>query len=109
MKRKAPSAPAGLGQRAREWWRKMQAEYAVVDAGGLALLETAARAYGRMEQARALLDKEGVTTVDRWGQRRLHPAASVERDSRAGLLAALRCLHLDVEPVRDHAGRPGGR
>jgi hypothetical protein len=32
----------------------------------------------------------------------------VARDARSGMLAAMRQLHFDVEPVRDRVGRPGG-
>ena len=63
-------------------------------------------AYDRAEAARALLERDGITILDRWGQVKPHPAAAIERDARSGLLAALRALNLDVEPLRDRAGRP---
>jgi hypothetical protein len=74
----------------------------------LLLLETGMRAFDRCEAARALLDRDGVVVTDRWGQSKQHPAAAVERDARAGLLAALRALCLDVEPLQPRVGRPGG-
>jgi hypothetical protein len=33
----------------------------------------------------------------------------VERDSRAQWLAALKALNLDLEPLHDKPGRPGGK
>ena len=45
---------------------------------------------------------------DRFGQVKSHPLLSVERDSRAQYLAALKALNLDLEPLRDKPGRPGG-
>ena len=58
-------------------------------------------------EALAAIKKDGAYTVDKYGQRRSHPAATVLRDARAGELSALRQLHLDMEPIRD-VGRPGG-
>jgi len=101
-------APKGLSKPAREFWARLQNEYEITDAGGLALLEQAARAFHRAEDARALLDKEGCVFKDKWDQPKTHPAAAVERDARAGLLAALRALNLDLEPVKK-IGRPPGR
>ena len=98
--KKPPTAPKGLTAGARSFWTKLQAEYVVVDAGGLALLEVATRAFERMEQARAILKKEGVAVRDRWGQVRAHPLVVVERDARSGLLMALRNMNLDIEPTR---------
>jgi hypothetical protein len=83
-------------------------EFAIRDEGGLLLLETAMRALDRAESARTLLERDGVVITDRWGQQKPHPAAAVERDARAGMLQALKALNLDVEPLRDRPGRPGG-
>ena len=105
---KAAKPPAGLSKAALEFWKDLRDEYAISDAGGLRVLEVAARAFARLEEARELLDREGCVFKDRWGQPRPHPAATVERDARAGLLRALQHLHLDVEPIRDKIGRPGG-
>ena len=102
-------APKGLSAAARGWWRKLTAEYAIEDDGGRLLLEQALRSFDRAEAARALLDTDGVVVRDRWGQQKPHPAASIERDARAGMLSALRQMNLDVEPLRDGPGRPGGR
>jgi P27 family predicted phage terminase small subunit len=104
-----PKPPKDLKGGARDFWTRLQTEYGIADQGGLAALELAVRAFARMEEARRLLDAEGVVVKDRWGQSKPHPAAQIERDARAGVLAALRELHLDVEPIRDRIGRPPGR
>lgn len=106
---KSPSPPKGLSPGARQFWRGVQEEYAIVDPAGLALLEVAARAWARLEGARMVVDAEGAVVKDRWGQSKPHPAANVERDARSGFLAALRALQLDVEPLKAGPGRPGGR
>lgn len=91
-----PRAPAGLSVAGRGLWQRLRTEYSILDAGGLAVLEQAARCYDRAEEARRMLDREGVVVKDRWGQRKPHPAAPVERDARAQLLAALRQLNIET-------------
>ena len=100
--------PKGLSTAARRWWRQIQAEYGIEDPGGLLVLQSACEAFDRMRQAQAILKDEGVTTTDRFGQRRSHPAVTIERDSRGQMLAAVKQLNLDLEPLRDRPGRPGG-
>jgi hypothetical protein len=63
---KAPRAPRGLSGEARSLWRRLQSEYGICDAGGLALLEAAVRAYARMDEARRQLDRDGCVVTDRW-------------------------------------------
>ena len=108
LKKLAP-APKTLSPEAKDWWRKLVTEYGIEDDAGLLLLQTALESLDLMRTAQRAIKKDGATVRDRWAQVKPHPLLSVERDSRAGLLAALRELHLDLEPVRDRAGRPGGR
>ena len=100
--------PMGLSEPAKKWYRRLLAEFEIRDDAGRLLLETAMRAFDRGESARALLERDGVVITDRWGQSKPHPAAAIERDARSGMLAAMRALNLDVEPLRDRPGRPGG-
>lgn len=85
------------------------AEYNISDAGGLLLLQTALEAFDRMRQAQALIQKHGGVTVDPNDQLKTNPATVIERDSRAAMLAALKALNLDLEPLNPRPGRPGGR
>jgi phage terminase small subunit len=103
------AAPKGLSPAARGWWKLLLADFAIEDPAGRLLLETALRNFDRAEAARRLLDEQGIVITDRWGQSKPHPAAAVERDARSGMLAAFRALNLDLEPLRDRPGRPGGR
>jgi P27 family predicted phage terminase small subunit len=105
---RSPRPPAGLCPASRALWRRLVREYAITDSGGLALLELAAQAYRRLVEARAILDKQGVTITDRHGQLRAHPLVNVERDARIAVVATLKQLGLDLEPV-GNVGRPGGR
>lgn len=101
--------PKNLGREAKNLWRKIQADYQISDEAGLLILATGLEAFDRMRQAQDILKAEGMTTLDRFSQPRPHPAAAIERDSRAAMLAALKQLNLDLEPLRDGPGRPPGR
>ncbi len=100
--------PKSLGREGRRFWNAIIREYRITDSGGLELLRTAAECRDLECAAMATATAEGFSTVDRYGQKRPHPLLSVARDARRLKLSALKDLHLDVEPVRDRPGRPGG-
>jgi P27 family predicted phage terminase small subunit len=104
----APQPPQALSKAARSRWRQLVDEYAITDPAGLQILEAALEAFDRMRAAQRTIKKDGATFKDRYGQPRAHPLLVVERDSRAAMLAALKQLNLDLEPLRDRPGRPGG-
>jgi phage terminase small subunit len=56
-------------------------------------------AFDRMRQAQALIKKEGITIVDRFGQMKQHPATLIERDSRTAVARGLKALNLDIEGI----------
>lgn len=105
----ATSPPDHLSEQARVWWRSIVAEYGIDETVGLLLLTCAAQAWDRSDSARAQIEKEGATILDRFGQLKNHPAIMVERDSRAQFITALKSLNLDLEPLRDGPGRPPRR
>lgn len=105
--KKPDSPPKDLSPAARRLWRSLVTEYGITDAGGLVILHEGLKAYDRAERCRALVDAEGETVRDRWGQAKPHPALAGERDARAQWLAALKALNLDVEPAKS-PGRPPG-
>ena len=83
-------------------------EYEIIDPAGLLLLQTALESFDRMRGAQESIATVGATVTDRFGQLRAHPMITVERDARAAMLAALKALNLDLEPLRDGVGRPSG-
>lgn len=99
--------PKHLQTEGRELFERVQAEYAITDAAGLALLTRAAECLDRLTEARELLATDGPVTKDRYGTMKAHPANKIELDSRNGFLAALRALNLDIEPLKA-IGRPPG-
>jgi phage terminase small subunit len=73
---------------------------------GLHLLRTACEAFQRMRACQASIAEHGEAVADKWGQLKPHPLLAAERDSRAAMMAALKSLNLDLEPLKA-VGRPG--
>ena len=109
MKNPEPKAPQHLSREGKRWWRKITAEYSIDDEAGKLLLQTALEAFDRMKKAAERIDQDGDAVEDRFGQVKPHPLLNAERDARSQMLAALKQLNLDVEPLRDAPGRPPGR
>ncbi len=104
-----PRAPAHLSTESKKFFRYVATEYAINDPAGLRLLQSAAEALDRIKQCRDQIAIDGVSIVDRFGQRRAHPLLCIERDNRAAFLAAVKSLNLDLEPLHPTPGRPPGR
>ena len=107
--KKPASTPKNLSNEAKSIWRRLVAGYGLDDEGGVEILRTACEAFDRMRGAQAQIEREGATFVDRFGQCKAHPLLSVERDARSQYLAGLKALNLDLEPLHERPGRPGGR
>lgn len=107
MAKNTTRPPAHLRPDGRRLWIDLAAEYHITDAGGLALLTTACECLDRMRAAQASIAKDGELVTDRYGAPKLNPACGLEKDARAGFLAAVKALRLDVEPPKP-VGRPAG-
>jgi len=103
------SPPKHLTKEAKKIWKSLLDEYGIDDIAGLKILRVALEAFDRAQAAREAIDRDGMTVMDKAGQIKSHPLLPVERDSRAAFLAGLKALNLDLEPLRDRPGRPGGR
>ena len=95
MTKKTP--PKHLSAEARKLWGELRNDYGIDDSAGLALLRAACEAHDRAQQARKMIDADGMVSTDRFGQRKPHPAVQIERDARTQLMAALRALKLAPE------------
>lgn len=101
--------PAHLSKPAKKFWAAIQSEYRITDSAGLQILTNAAECKDRAECARAEIDKTGLTLKNRLGGAIVNPLCAVERDARAAMINSLKALNLDLEPLRDKAGRPGSK
>lgn len=104
-------APNHLAKSTRRWFESVAREYDL-DESHLRVLEVAATLWDRAVKARRVVERDGCSYNDRFGQPKARPEVGVERDAWAGFLRALRELGLDV-PAPDSRGpalpanRPG--
>ena len=105
---KPSKPPTGLSDHALTMWRRCVEDYAIHDAPGLGLLESALRCWDRAQEARSVIAVEGMQVKDRFDQSKPHPLLSVERDAWSGFRHAVRQLGFDIEPPRPTLGRPPG-
>jgi P27 family predicted phage terminase small subunit len=89
-------APSHLSPASRRWFESITDEWDL-EPHGLRLLEAAASTWDRWNSARVLIDAEGITTVDRYGAAKAHPAIAIERDSRLAFARLVRELGLSEE------------
>jgi len=99
MKKTKITAPKHLKAPAKRLWNQLCADFCIDDSAGLALLEAACSSFQRCKEARELVEREGLTTADRFGQLRPHPGIAIERDARGQMIAAFRALKLAPSEV----------
>jgi P27 family predicted phage terminase small subunit len=94
---KLPPPPAHLSPSAAQWWTSVVETYVLLP-HHLKLLQLAAEAWDRCQQARKEIARDGLTIETASGDIRAHPAVAIERDSRLAVARLVRELDLDVEP-----------
>ena len=70
------------------------------------LLTLAAEAWDRCQDARALIQREGLTIATREGGAKLHPAIRVEDMARTAFSRLIRELDLDLQPPAERQRPP---
>jgi phage terminase small subunit len=89
--------------------KTLLAEFEITDIAGLEILERAIESFCRMREAQEIVSKEGLTIINRFGEKKEHPSLNTERKALAQFLLAIKQLNLDVLPPNHKIGRPGGR
>ncbi len=106
MTERVDEPPRKLSAEAKKWWRRITTSYEIDDDAARLLLQTALEAFDRCRQCSKRIDADGVSVEDRFGIPKPHPLLNAERDARAQMLATLKALNLDLEPLRASVGRP---
>ena len=103
-------APAHLTPRSRRLYREIVDAYGLEDEGhAKETLRLALQALDRADEARRILDEEGLTYVNRFGEPRAHPMCAVEKDARLAAWRGFRELSLDGSDFSEsHMPRIGG-
>ncbi|MDA9409989.1 P27 family phage terminase small subunit [Bradyrhizobium sp. CCBAU 45384] len=86
--------PQHLRQTTAKWFRSVLSDFDL-DEHHIRLLTLAAEAWDRGQQAREVIEAEGMTFIDRFGSPKPRPEVAIERDSRIGFARLLRELALD--------------
>ena len=90
--------PTDLSSTTRRWAQRVFERYRLVpDSTEHRILVEAARALDRAQEAKEVLDREGLTVTGSRGQVSAHPAAAIERDSRTLFARLIRDLNLTPE------------
>lgn len=101
-----PKAPAHLSPDARAWWASVVQDYEL-EPHHVHLLQSAAEAWDRMQQARkALADHGGLTFTGANGDLKTHPAVAIERDARIAFARLVRELDLDAGAPSERSRPP---
>jgi hypothetical protein len=108
LKPKVQRAPAGLGKSGRRLWKAIQESYAIDDPGGVAFLVSACRAEDDIIRMRTKVAKDGDTLTVTDKPPTAHPLLAVIRGLENIRRQSLRALNLDLEPLHNRPGRPGG-
>jgi len=90
----AKRAPEHLTEAGKTLWKKISAE-TELDEPALLILQTMVEQYERVLEARVLIKAEGIVVMDRFGQKKQHPACAIERDANAAMMRAWRLLGYD--------------
>lgn len=99
-------APSGLSKESEALWDGIMQEYQIADTAGLMLLETLCKLNDEIIECREMIEKEGLTVLNRYDKPKPHPLLDVERRARGQFLQVLKALNLDLEPLKN-VGRPG--
>jgi P27 family predicted phage terminase small subunit len=100
-----PKAPKHLRPATRKWWIDVVSTWRLEE-HHIKLLTLAGLSWDRVEQARELIAKEGLTVKTKDGGCRVHPAVKIEAEAKIAFCRCLRELDLDVEPPAAERSRP---
>lgn len=95
MPEQRTTAPADLGPAGLELWHRITDEFDLAP-HALSVLEGGCRMADRAAQAREVINREGLITLDNRKNQKEHPCVSIERASLAALQRALKTLGVDL-------------
>ncbi len=101
-------SPDNLSEESKKIWNTICREYTGLDTYFFTVLKVCLESYDRLQQARVIIDEEGVSIETPTGFMRENPMLKVEKDARSGFLQSAKMLNLNLEPPGD-VGRPPGR
>ena len=98
--------PGHLSSKSKSFYKRVVSEYDLEN-HHLKLLRLACESWDRGQQAREVIEKEGLTFIDKTGQPKPRPEVKIENDCRIGFARLLRELQLDATPAESRIYRKG--
>ena len=100
----SPKPPAHLRAATKKWFKSVTSDYEL-DGHHIRLLTLAAEAWDQAQTAREVLDRDGQTFKDRFGQPKERPEVGILQNARISFARLIRELALDAETAPE-APRP---
>ncbi|MEX2141610.1 MAG: P27 family phage terminase small subunit [Pirellulales bacterium] len=97
--------PEHLAAAGSRFWAAVVSEYDL-EPHAAEVLRAACEQLDRASAARAIIDAEGLTTVDRFGQVKPHPAVGIEKEAHLAFMRLRRELNVDTPPAESRGTRP---
>lgn len=91
---KSPKTPPHLRQETQKWFRSVLSDFDL-EGHHVRLLTLAAEAWDQAQSAREVLDRDGQTYTDRFGQPKARPEVDILQNARIAFARLLRELALD--------------
>jgi P27 family predicted phage terminase small subunit len=88
-------APKHLRKESAAFFNSVVTDYDL-DEHHVILLTKACESLDRIEEAREIIKRDGLTFRDRWGAPRANPAVAIERDNKISVARLFRELGLDL-------------
>jgi P27 family predicted phage terminase small subunit len=89
--------PQHLSKETQAWYVSICEQY-VLESHHRRLLQLACEAWDRSRQAREVIERDGLTFINKHGDVKPHPCASMEQTSRIQFARLMRELNLDLAP-----------
>lgn len=98
--------PSHLSIESKRIWTQISKQFELFESD-YTILRVALESLDRLEQARLIIERDGLILTDKAGKKYQNPALMIEKESRTGVLRAWKMLSLDAEPPLP-VGRPPG-
>ena len=109
MATKKPKSPSHLSAPTKRWYEQVTRDFEL-EPHHTRLLEMAAQSWDLYEAARKAISKNGLTIVDRYGQRKSAPEVDICRQAKISFARLIRELALDdAPPPPTRPPRTGGQ
>lgn len=103
---KPTKTPTHLRAPTRRWYENVVENYEL-EAHHLRILQLAAESWDRGQEAREAIKKHGLTFENKYGETKLRPEITIERDCRTSFARLVRELALSEDEPPDPRRPPG--